>query len=52
VETLAFAVVCLAEGFIYDDDGGDVAEAEVDRAAAVVALLLGADAPQRAGDDD
>jgi hypothetical protein len=40
VETLAFAVVCLAESFIYQDD--EVApEPEVDRAAAVVALLLG-----------
>jgi len=41
VDTLAFAVVCLAEGFIYNDLGAAV-EPEVDRAAAVVALLLGA----------
>jgi len=41
VDTLAFAVVCLAESFIYDDSRAAV-EPEVERAAAVVALLLGA----------
>jgi AcrR family transcriptional regulator len=41
VDTLAFAVVSLAERFIYNDAGAAV-EPEVDRAAEVVALLLGA----------
>ncbi len=41
IDTLAFAVVCLAESFIYNDASAAV-EPEVDRAAAVVALLLGA----------
>jgi AcrR family transcriptional regulator len=41
VDTLAFAVVCLTESFIYNDARAAV-EPEVDRAAAVVALLLGA----------
>ena len=40
VDTLAFAVVCLTERFIYNDAIAEVAP-EVDRAAAVVALLLG-----------
>ena len=39
VETLAFAVVSLAEGFIYDDEAGAV-RSDVERASAVVALLL------------
>ncbi len=39
VETLAFAVIRLAEGFIYND-GSAAVEPEVDRAAAVVGLLL------------
>ncbi len=42
VDTLAFAVVCLAESFIYNDASA-VIEPEVERAGAVVALLLGAD---------
>jgi AcrR family transcriptional regulator len=41
IETLAFAVVCLAESFIYND-GTAAVEPEVERAAAVVAVLLGA----------
>jgi AcrR family transcriptional regulator len=41
IETLAFAVVCLAQSFIYNDASAAV-EPEVERAAAVVALLLGA----------
>jgi AcrR family transcriptional regulator len=41
IDTLAFAVVCLAESFIYNDASAAL-EPEVDRAAAVVALLLGA----------
>ena len=41
IDTLAFAVVCLTESFIYNDARAAV-EPEVDRAAAVVALLLGA----------
>ena len=41
IDTLAFAVVCLTESFIYNDARGAV-EPEVERAAAVVALLLGA----------
>ena len=40
VDTLAFAVVCLTESFIYNDASAAV-EPEVERAAAVVALLLG-----------
>jgi AcrR family transcriptional regulator len=39
-DTLAFAVVCLTESFIYDESAA--VEPEVERAAAVVALLLGA----------
>lgn len=39
VDTLAFAVVCLTESFIYNDARAAV-EPEVERAAAVVALLL------------
>lgn len=42
LDTLAFAVVCLAQSFIYNDGSASI-EPEVDRAAAVVALLLGAD---------
>ena len=42
IDTLAFAVVCLAESFIYNDASAAL-EPEVDRATAVVALLLGAD---------
>jgi AcrR family transcriptional regulator len=42
IDTLAFAVVCLAESFIYNDASAAL-EPEVERAAAVVALLLGAD---------
>jgi AcrR family transcriptional regulator len=41
IDTLAFAVVCLTESFIYNDAHAAV-EPEVERAAAVVALLLGA----------
>jgi len=41
IDTLAFAVVCLTESFIYNDASAAV-EPEVDRAAAVVALLLDA----------
>jgi AcrR family transcriptional regulator len=41
IDTLAFAVVCLTESFIYNDASAMV-EPEVERAAAVVALLLGA----------
>lgn len=41
IDTLAFAVVCLTESFIYNDASAAV-EPEVERAAAVVALLLGA----------
>ena len=41
IDTLAFAVVCLTESFIYNDARATV-EPEFDRAAAVVALLLGA----------
>jgi AcrR family transcriptional regulator len=41
IDTLAFAVVCLTESFIYNDARGAV-EPEVERAAGVVALLLGA----------
>ncbi len=41
IDTLAFAVVCLAESFIYNDAGAAL-QPEVERAAAVVALLLGA----------
>lgn len=41
VDTLAFAVVCLTESFIYNDALAAV-EPEMERAAAVVALLLGA----------
>jgi AcrR family transcriptional regulator len=41
IDTLAFAVVCLAESFIYNDASAAL-EPEVDRAAAVVAVLLGA----------
>jgi AcrR family transcriptional regulator len=41
IDTLAFAVVCLTESFIYNDARAAV-EPEVDRAAAVVTLLLGA----------
>lgn len=40
VDTLAFAVVCVTESFIYNDASAAV-EPEVERAAAVVALLLG-----------
>ena len=40
IDTLAFAVVCLTEGFIYNDARAAV-EPEVERAAAVVALVLG-----------
>jgi AcrR family transcriptional regulator len=40
IDTLAFAVVCLAESFIYNEENAAI-EPEVDRAAAVVALLLG-----------
>jgi AcrR family transcriptional regulator len=43
IDTLAFAVVCLAESFIYNDASAAL-EPEVDRAAAVVALLLGVEA--------
>ena len=39
IDTLAFAVVCLTESFIYNDASAAV-EPEVERAAAVVALLL------------
>jgi AcrR family transcriptional regulator len=43
VDTLAFAVVCLAESFIYNDASAAVApESEVDRAVEVIRLLLGA----------
>jgi AcrR family transcriptional regulator len=41
IDTLAFAVVCLTESFIYNDASAAI-EPEVERAAAVVALLLGA----------
>jgi AcrR family transcriptional regulator len=39
IDTLAFAVVCVTESFIYNDASAAV-EPEVERAAAVVALLL------------
>ena len=48
IDTIAFAVVCLAESFIYRDAPATV-EPEVDRAAAVVALLLGAGQAPDAG---